>query len=116
MGALGVVAARGVVRVRPVVREVVSVLEVGDPFVEAPSFEAVADGDEFLVFMLDFCDDGAPVRFELGASLVVSLIPLDLCRGCEVEVTDRRSHGKEGGPCGLEEFFAPVGHGVDVSL
>jgi hypothetical protein len=90
-------------------------LEVGDSLVEAPSFQAVADGGEFFVLALDFCDDGAPVCFELGASLVVSLIPLDFCGGCEVEVADRHSHSEEGGPCGLEEFLAPVGHGVDVS-
>jgi hypothetical protein len=114
-GALGVVAARGVVGVRPVVCEVASVLEVGDLFMEAPSFEVVADGDELFTFALDFCNDGAPVRFELSALLVVSLVSLNLCGGCEVEAADRRSHSEEGGPCGLEELFIPVGHGVDVS-
>ena len=114
MGALGVVATRGMDGVHPVVCEVVSMLEVGDPLVKAPSFQAVADGGEFFVLALDFCQDGAPVRFELGVPLVVSLVSLDLCGGCEVEVVDRRSHGKEGGPCGLEEFLTPVGHGVDI--
>ena len=90
-------------------------LEVGDLLVEAPSFQAVVDGGEFFVLALDLCDDGTPVCFELSASLVVSLIPLDFCGGCEVDVADCRSHGKEGGPCGLEEFLTPVGHGVDVS-
>jgi len=115
MGALGVVAARCVEGVRPFVCKVASMLEVGDLFVEAPSFQAVADGGEFFIFALDLRDDGASVRFELSVSLVVSLIPLDLCRSCEVEVMDRRSHGEEGGPCRLEELFAPIGHGVDVS-
>jgi hypothetical protein len=101
--------------VHPVVREVASVLEVGDSLVEAPPFQAVADGGELFVLMLDLGNDGASVCLELGASLVVSLIPLDFCRGCEVEGADRRSHSKEGGPCGLEELLAPVGHGVDVS-
>jgi len=113
-GVLGVVAARGMEGVLLVVREVTSVLEVGDLLMEAPSFQAVADGGEFLVFALDLCDDGVPVCFELGASLMVPLIPLDFCGGCEVEVVDRCSHSEEGGPHGLEEFLAPVGHGVDV--
>jgi hypothetical protein len=102
--------------VRSVVREVASVLEVGDPLVEAPSFEAVVDGDELFVFALDFCHDGAPVRFELSVSLVVLLVPLNLRRGCEVHATDRCSQGEEGGPHGLEELLATIGHGVDVSL
>jgi hypothetical protein len=99
-----------------VVCEVVSMLEVGDSLVETPPFQAVADGHELLVLALNFSDDGAPICLELGASLVVSLVLFDLCRRCEVEVTDCCSQGKEGGPCGLEEFLAPVGHGVDVSL
>jgi hypothetical protein len=114
-GTLGVVAARCVEGVRPFVCEVTSMLEVGDSFVEAPSFQAVADGSEFFILALNLGDDGAPVCFELSASLVVSLIPFDLRRGCEVEVTDRRSHGKEGSSCRLEELLAPIGHGVDVS-
>jgi hypothetical protein len=111
---LGVVAARGVVGIRPLVREVASVLEVGDALVEAPSFEAVMDGDELLVFALDFCNDGVSVRFELSAPLVVSLVSFHLCRGCDVEVADRRSHSEERGSCGLEELLAPIGHGVNV--
>jgi len=113
-GALGVVAAGGMEGVCPVVREVTPMLEVGDLLVEAPSFQAVADGGEFLILALDLCDDGAPVCFELSASLVVSLILLDFCGGRDVDVADHCSHSKEGGPCGLEEFLAPVGHGVDV--
>jgi len=112
---LGVVAARGVEGVPSIVCEVASMLEVGDPFVKAPSFQAMADGGELFVLVFDFCRDGAPICFELGASLVVTLVSFDLCGGCEVEVTDRRSQSEEGGPCRLEEFFAPVGHGVDVS-
>jgi len=101
-------------RVCLVVREVAPMLEVGDALVEAPSFQAVADGGEFFVFALDLCDDGAPICFELRTSLVVSLVSLDLCGGREVEAADRRSHSEEGGPCRLEELLAPVGHGVDV--
>ena len=114
MGVLGVVAARGMEGVLLVVREVTSVLEVGDLLMEAPSFQAVADGGEFFILAFNLRDDGVPVCFELSASLVVSLIPLDFCRGREVDIADRRSHSEEGGPCGLEELFAPVGHGVDV--
>jgi hypothetical protein len=90
-------------------------LEVGDSFVEAPPFQAVADGGELFILALDLGDDSASVCFELGTSLVVSLIPLDFCGGREVEVADRSSHSEEGGPCGLEELLTPVGHGVDVS-
>jgi hypothetical protein len=78
-GALGVVAAGGVEGVRPVVREVAPMLKVGDSLVEMPSFQAVADGGELLILAFDLCDDGAPVCFELSASLVVSLIPFDFC-------------------------------------
>ena len=116
MGALGVVAAGGVEGVRPVVHEVAPMLKVGDSLVEAPSFQAVADGGKFFIFALNLCDDGASVCLELGASLVVSLIPLDFCGGREVEVADRCSHSKEGGPRGLEEFLAPVGHGVKLPV
>jgi hypothetical protein len=101
--------------VRSVVCEVAPMLEVGDSFVEVPPFQAVADSSELFVFTLDLGNDGASVCFKLGASLVVSLIPLNFCGGREVEVADRSSHGKEGSPCGLEELLAPVGHGVDVS-
>ena len=54
-------------------------LEVGNSLMEAPSFQVVVDGGEFLILALDLCDDGAPVCFELSVLLVVSLIPLDLC-------------------------------------
>ena len=113
---LGVVVARGMEGVVSVMCEVASMLKVGDPLVETPPFQAVANGCELLIFTLDFSDDGTPICLELGTSLVVPLISFDLCRGREVEVTDHRSQGKEGGPCRLEELLAPVGHGVDVSL
>jgi hypothetical protein len=91
-------------------------LEVGDAFVKAPPLQVVVDGHELLVFTLNFSGDGVPVCLKLGMSLVVMLVSLDLCRGHEVKATDCHSQGKEWGPCGLEELFTPVGHGVKFSL
>jgi len=92
------------------------VLEVGDPLVEVPLFQTMANGCELFIFMLDFSDDGMSVSFELGLLLVVTLIPFNLCRGCEVKATNHHSQSKEGGPCGLEKLLAPIGHGVQLSV
>jgi hypothetical protein len=115
MGLLGVVVMWGMEGTVLIRVDITSMLEVGDLLMEAPSFQAVADSCELLVFMLNLCDDGALVGLELGVLLVVMLVSLNFCRGCEVEVMDYHSQGEEGGPCGLEELLAPVGHGVDVS-
>jgi hypothetical protein len=115
MHSLGVVAARGI-EVAPLAGEVLMVLEVGHSLVEAPTFKAVADGNEFFVLLLDFSDNGMPVSFELGTSLVVALVALHFGRGGEVQRMDCCSQCEEWSPCWLEELLAPVGHGVEVAL
>jgi hypothetical protein len=81
--------------------EVLTVLEVAHPLMELPSFEVVADAGELFVLPFDFSDDGASVGFELGSSLMVVVIAFNFSGGGEVQCTDRRSQGKEGGPIGL---------------
>jgi hypothetical protein len=81
--------------------EVSTVLEVAHLLVESPSFQAVVDAGELLVLPFDFCNDGALVGFELGLSLVVAVITFNFGGGSEVQHTDRRSQGKEGGSVGL---------------
>ena len=95
---LGVVAARGI-EVAPLAGEVLMVLEVGHSLVEAPTFKAVADGNEFFVLLLDFSDNGMPVSFELGTSLVVALVALHFGRGGEVQRMDCCSQCEEWSPC-----------------
>ena len=94
--------------------EVVAVLEVAHPLIESPAFQTVADAGELFIFPFDFCDDGTLVSFELGSSLVVAVVTFDFGRGGEVQPTDRCSQSEEGGSIGLQELFAPVGHGVDI--
>jgi hypothetical protein len=113
MSPLGVVMMGGVKQVVSLMLEVASVLKVGDVLVEPPSLQVVMDGCELFVLSVDFGDDGAPVCLELGASLVVALVALHLSGGREVKRMDHHSQGKEGGPCRLEEFLAPVRHGVE---
>jgi hypothetical protein len=40
-------------------------LEVGDVFMKAPSFQAVVNSREFFIFSLNFGDDGASVCLKL---------------------------------------------------
>ena len=94
--------------------EVSAVLEVAHPLVEPPSFQTVADAGELFVFSFDLCDDGALVGFELGLLLVVAAVAFDFGGGGEVQRTDRRSQGKEGGSIRLQELLAPIRHGVDI--
>jgi hypothetical protein len=115
-GLLGVVVMWGMEGTVLIRVDITSMLEVGDLLMEAPSFQAVADSCELLVFMLNLCGDGALVGLELGVLLVVMLVSLNFCRGCEVEIMDYYSQGEEGGPCGLEELLAPVRHGVEFPL
>ena len=110
----GVVATWGVER-GALSGEVAAVLEVAHPLVELPAFQTVADAGELFVLSLDFCGDGVSVGFELGSSLVVVVVAFDFSRGSEVQRTDCCSQGEEGGPIGLQEFFTPVGHGVNLS-
>jgi hypothetical protein len=59
--------------------EVAVVLEVGNLLVEPPSFQAVVDGGELLVFSLNLSNDCILVCLELGMSLVMMLVLLHLC-------------------------------------
>ena len=77
------------------------VLEVAHSFMEMPPFQAMVDARELLVFSFDLSNDGMLVGFELGMSLVVMVVALDLGGGSEVHHTDCHSQGEERGPIAL---------------
>jgi hypothetical protein len=95
--------------------EVSTVLEVAHLLVELPSLQAVADAGEFFIFSFDLSDDGTSISLELGSSLVMAVVVFDFSGGGEVQHADRHSQGEKGGSIGLQELFAPVRHGVNVS-
>jgi hypothetical protein len=81
--------------------EVPSILEVGHLLMELPSFQAMADASELLIFSFDLSNDGTSIGFELGSSFVMAMVVFDFRGGGEVHCMDRHSQGEEGGSIGL---------------
>jgi len=75
----------------------------------------VANAGELFVLSFDLANDSASIGFKLGSSFMMVVVALNFSGGGEVQRVDHHSQGEKGGSIGLQELFAPVWHGVNIS-
>ena len=93
------------------VLDVAAVLEVGQLVMELVCLHAEAGHFDALAFELDISGQGSALGLKLEFLVIVSPIPLDLGKGCQVvEGMGHLSQGVIGVPIGVEEFHEPAWH------